>query len=98
MDEIAVEYSAEQLDVIRTFNTSLGDQLGHVDEQIFVAQRAGAIRDFLTLSAKPAFHETYFGWVRDNCDLPPHVGFDWLIGRDAFTKIKGGQFERKQTA
>ena len=98
LDEIEVDYSASELVVIRSFNATLGDQLGQVDEQIYVAKRAGAIADFLGLSAKPAFHEMYFEWVRDNCDLPPHVGFDWLIGRDAFTKIKGGQFERKQTA
>jgi phage replication O-like protein O len=94
-DEIQTEYSATEQDVIQAFNAALADQLGGIDEKIFVSQRAGLIRDFLTLSSKPDFHCVYFAWVRDNCDLPSHVGFDWLVSRDAFTKIKGGQHERK---
>jgi phage replication O-like protein O len=97
-DEVQIEYSVTEQSVIQAFNLALADHLGGIDETIFVSQRAGLIRDFLTLSAKPDFHSVYFAWVRDNCDLPSHVGFDWLISRDAFTKIKGGQHERKHRA
>lgn len=94
-DEIQTEYAGPELQVIQAFNAALADHLGGIDETIFVSQRAGLIRDFLTLSEKPDFHSMYFTWIRDNCDLPAHVGFDWLVSRDAFTKIKGGQHERK---
>ena len=84
--------------MIQAFNDALGEQLGTIDEDIFLASRAGMIRDFLTLSEKTDFHIVYFAWIADRCELPPNVGFDWLIERDAFTRIKGGQFERKKKA
>lgn len=98
LDEIQTEFNAPERAVIQAFNSVLGEQLGVIDELIFIEQRAAAIRDFLTLSGKPDFHSVYFSWVRDRCDLPPHVGFDWLISRSTFTKIKGGQYERLQSA
>jgi len=98
LDEIQTEFSGSQKAVIQAFNDALGEKLGLIDELIFVEQRAAAIQDFLSLSSKPGFHTVYFDWIKDNCDLPPRVGFDWLINRATFTKIKGGQFERLQTA
>jgi hypothetical protein len=68
-----------------------------VPELIFVPSRAAAIGDFRTLSTKPGFVERYFPWVRDNTDLPPSVGFDWIISRKGFANVTGGQHTRKPT-
>jgi phage replication O-like protein O len=95
MDEIQTAYDAEELAVIQLFNDVLGDQLGTVSEALFDANRAAAIRDFKTFSDKPDFIARVFPWVLKNADLPPHVGFDWLISRVGFDKATGGQHTRK---
>lgn len=95
LDEVQTEYTAQQCAVIDSYNAALGDVLGHMDVKIFSESRAGRIDDFLTLSDKPEFWDRYFPYVRDNCELPPGVGLDYLISREGFTKVKGGQHERK---
>jgi hypothetical protein len=96
-DEIQIEYAGDELEVIRFFNEALGEQLGTVTETVFVPARAASIRDFMTLSDKPGFVKRYFPWVRENTDLPPGVGFDYLIGRKGFGNVSGGQHTRKST-
>lgn len=98
MDEVQTEYSDAERAVIQAFNDALGEQLGKIDPSIFSESRAFAIRTFLGLSDKPAFWKRFFPWVRDNTSLPPHVGFDWLISRDGFTKVKGGQHTKREAA
>ncbi|WP_109477678.1 replication protein [Paraburkholderia sp. C35] len=94
-DELVVEYTEKQISVIETYNASLGDNLGRIDTAVFTEARANAIDDFLTFRTKdPDFWKRYFPWVAKNVDVPPRCGFDWLIGRDGYTKVKGGQFTR----
>lgn len=95
LDEIQSEYTSLQREVIDAYNAALGDSLGHMDAAVFSESRAGRIDDFMTLSDKEQFWERYFPYVRDNCELPPGVGFDYLISREGFTKVKGGQHERR---
>lgn len=94
MDTFHTSYSDEEIQVIDCYNQALGNLTGDIDPEIFSQSRSGMIQDFLTLSAKPRFWEGFFPWVRDNCDLPPRCGFDWLISREGFTKVKGGQHTR----
>jgi hypothetical protein len=94
-DQIQIEYSPAELVVIRAFNEGLGEQLGLVDESLFVESRAAAIRSFMTFSQKPDWIAKFFPWVRDNTTLPPSVGFDWIISAKGFTNVKGGQHDRK---
>lgn len=98
MDDVQTEYSDTERAVIQAFNDALGEQLGRIDIGIFLESRAAAIRDFLGLSTKPEFWKIFFPWVRDNTTLPSHVGFDWLISRDGFTKVKGGQHTKREAA
>lgn len=98
LDDVQTEYDDTERAVILAFNDALGEQLGVIDTGIFSESRAGAIRAFLAFSDKPDFAQAFFAWVRDNCDLPPKVGFDWLISRDAFTRIKGGQHNKREFA
>lgn len=94
LDVLQTDYTEVQRSVIDEFNDVLGDKLGTVDAAIFVPERAYAIDEFLTFSEKPEFWGKYFRWIRDNTELPDMVGFDYLIGRLGFTKVKGGQFTR----
>lgn len=98
LDEVQTSYADPERAVIQAYNDALGEQLGRIDPAVFVEKRAAAIRDFLTFSQKPDFVIRFFEWVRDYTALPPNTGFDWLTSRDGFTKVKGGQFTRKEIA
>ncbi|MFM0487983.1 replication protein [Paraburkholderia graminis] len=92
-DEVSVEFTPSQIDVIAAYNDALGGALGEIDPDLFSEERAGAIDAFLTFHSKdPDFWKRYFPWVAANVDVPPHCGMDYLISRDGFTKVKGGQF------
>lgn len=94
-DEIQVAYNADELAIIAAYNNFLADVSGEIDPLIFSDARAGAIRQFCSLSEKPEFWNAYFPWVAANASLPPNTGFDWLISRDGFSKVKGGQFNKR---
>ncbi|MBV6304916.1 replication protein [Candidimonas humi] len=93
LDHIDTAYSAVESEVIQAYNDALGSECGRIDPDIYTSARAGRIRDFLTLSPVENFWKAYFPWVRDRCNLPTHVGFDYLISRDGFSKVKGGMFQ-----
>lgn len=94
-DEWVVSYTPEQLAVMALYNEHLGDSIGIAESEVFLGSRADAIDDFLTfVSRDPAFWQRYFPWVAANVDVPPYAGFDWLISREGFTKVKGGQFNK----
>lgn len=96
-DEVTVEFAPKQLEVIAAYNEALGETLGEIDPTLFSEERAGAIDAFLAFREKdPTFWQRYFPWVAKNVDVPPRCGFDWLIGRDSFAKVSGGQFNRKE--
>ena len=91
LDEIQTEYSDDELVVIRLFNDTLASRLGEVPEAPFVESRAAAIRGFARFQEKPQLAERFFAWLRDEeIDLPPRVGFDWLLTREGFTKACAG--------
>jgi phage replication O-like protein O len=96
-DELDVEYTPDQIAVIEAYNAALGDSLGEIDTETFSLNRAGAIDDFVTFHPKdPDFWKRYFPWVAENVNVPPHCGLDYLISRDGFTKVKGGQFMKEK--
>lgn len=92
-DEIQLAFSDVERAVIQEFNKFLGEQLGVIDDNIFIERRAASIRTFLTLSNKENFPTAYFSYAAKKCQFPPRIGFDWIINSETFTKIKGGQYE-----
>ncbi len=95
-DEIETAYGPREVEVIESFNDTLGDTMGLVDLAVYSERRAGAIRTFLTLSEKPSFWTRFFPWIRDNCTLPPYAGFEWLMKPETVTSLRGGQFTKEQ--
>lgn len=95
-DEITTAYSPRELEVIESFNDTLGGTMGLVDTAVYSERRAGAIRAFLLLSEKPNFWTRFFPWIRDNCTLPPYAGFEWLMKPETVTSLRGGQFTKEQ--
>ncbi|WP_353191391.1 replication protein [Pandoraea pnomenusa] len=98
MDEIQNAYSDAEVAVIRAYNEALGEQVGKVDEGIFVEERAGAIRAFVAFGVvkrnDPDMWKRYFPWVAANVDVPPNAGFDWLISFKGFSNVTGGQHNK----
>lgn len=95
-DDIETTYGPREIEVIDSFNETLGDAMGLVDPAVYSERRAGAIRTFLTLSEKPSFWTRFFPWIRDNCTLPPYAGFEWLMKPETVTSLRGGQFTKEQ--
>lgn len=90
-DEIATAFTADQTDVIEAYNAALGDLAGEIDADVFSEQRGAAINHFRALPGrKPQFWHSFFPWVRQNVNLPPHCGFDWLIDPNNFAAVRGG--------
>lgn len=94
-DDIETAYGSREIEVIESFNETLGDAMGLVDPAVYSERRAGAIRTFLTLSEKPSFWTRFFPWIRDNCTLPPYAGFEWLMKPETVTSLRGGQFTKE---
>lgn len=95
-DDIETAYGPREVEVIQSFNETLGETMGLVDLAVYSERRAGAIRTFLTLSEKPSFWTRFFPWIRDNCTLPPYAGFEWLMKPETVTSLRGGQFTKEQ--
>ena len=95
LDVVDVEYSAEARATIEAFNELLGEQLGEVPLAIFVPARAALIAEFLTFSTKPDLARRYFTWLRDHNDLPPKIGFEYLVSRLGYANASGNKFLRK---
>lgn len=90
LDEVQTAYSDAELAVIDAYNTALGDRLGRADPALFVEARAGAIRALLEhLKGDIDAAARYFPAVRDRVELPPRVGFDYLIGPKGFGDVTG---------
>jgi len=96
-DELTVEFTPAQIAVIDAYNAALGEMLGEIDASVFTEDRAGAIDDFLGFRPKdPTFWQRYFPWVAKDVDMPPRSGFDYLISRDGYSKVSGGQFMKEK--
>ncbi|MFM0044086.1 replication protein [Paraburkholderia sediminicola] len=95
-DYEAAAYTEMQLAVMAAFNESLGASLGEASAEVFDKNRSRAIEDFLTFRpSDQTFWQRYFPWIAEKVDVPPHCGFDYLVSRDGFSKISGGQHTRK---
>lgn len=90
LDDVQTAYSDAELTVIDAYNAALGDRLGRVDPALFVEARAGAIRALVEhLKGDVDAAARYFPAVRDRVELPPRVGFDYLIGPKGFGDVTG---------
>lgn len=94
LDQVQAAYQPAELEVIELFNEILGAQLGEVPASIFVPKRAALIAEFLTFSNKTELARRYFTYLREQCELPPRIGFDRLIGRECYGNAIGGTFSR----
>ncbi len=99
LDEFAPDaYTLAQFAVLEQYNTLMGEA-GWPPAILapYSAARASGIDDFLEFSSKPDMPERYFRYCAR--ELAPHdgCGFDWLIRRDTFLRIREGVIAKRET-
>lgn len=98
-DQAAVcvsEYSEAEISVIDAYASAMPADWPPVD-RAFVPSRAAAIRDFLSLALdKPDMAARYFAHCAAHLAVEPRCGFDWLVKRETFVKVREGAVKLKE--
>lgn len=82
-------YGSDQISVMQIYNNTLVPTgWPEASEQPYSQERDSAITDFKGFSNKPGFIAKYFGIVSETLKPFPGCGFDWVIKRETFLKIK----------
>lgn len=82
-------YSSEALAVMQAYNNTLASRgWPEATDTPFSQDRGAAIQAFSTFSDKPGFVSKYFSIVAETMRPKPGCGFDWLIRRETFLKVK----------
>ena len=88
------EFSAEQQAFIECFNANIGDACPRVTE--WTAKRAAlcdiALRGTWSLEKWGEF----WRYVADECQFDWPVSFEWMLNRENWAKVKGGQYLRSE--
>ncbi len=88
------EFSAEQQAFIDCFNANIGDTCPQVTE--WTAKRAAlcdiALRGAWSLEKWGEF----WRYVADECQFDWPVSFEWMLNRENWAKVKGGQYLRAE--
>jgi phage replication O-like protein O len=88
------EFSAEQQSFIDCFNANIGDACPQVTE--WTEKRAAlcdiAMRGAWSLDRWAEF----WRYVRDECAFGWPVSFEWMLNRENWAKVKGGQYLRDE--
>ncbi len=100
-DEAAVcasQYTEAEVAVIDAYAAAMPADWPPVD-RAFVPSRAAAIRDFLALALdKPDMPARYFQHCAAHLAVEPRCGFDWLLKRETFVKVREGAVKLKEVA
>ena len=88
------EFSSEQQAFINCFNANIGDTCPHVTE--WTEKRAAlcdiALRGAWSLEKWGEF----WRYVADKCQFDWPVSFEWMLNRENWAKVKGGQYLRSE--
>jgi phage replication O-like protein O len=99
MDEYtAASYSPEEIAVIDAYNVAMPDAWARAVAAPFVAARSAAIRDFLAIApTKPDMPKNYFAHCAANLAVDERCGFDWLIRKETYLRVREGAVKHKET-
>lgn len=88
------EFSAEQRDFIDCFNANIGDACPTVTEW---TEKRAALCD-IALRGKWSMERwgEFWRYVRDECAFGWPVSFEWMLDRENWAKVKGGQYLRNE--
>jgi hypothetical protein len=86
-------YSPDAVAVLDAYNAILGSRgWPEAVVDLFSQDRAGAISNFLSMSNRDSWVDSYFGWLADNLAVKPGCGFDWSIKRETFLRAREANF------
>jgi hypothetical protein len=93
------EYSAAELDVMDAYNERMPEIWPRAVAAPFSATRASAIREFLGFApTKPDMPKNYFAHCAANLAVDERCGFDWLIKRETYLRVREGAVKHKDAA
>ncbi|WP_175683866.1 replication protein [Burkholderia cenocepacia] len=94
-----VEYTAAEQAVMDAYNELMPADWARAITAPFSAQRAAAIRDFIGFAPnKPDMPRRYFGHCATNLKADDRCGFDWLIKRETYLRVREGVVKHKDAA
>jgi uncharacterized protein YdaU (DUF1376 family) len=94
-DDVSVAgYGLGEVSVMEQYDIIMVDGCGWAEVSMtpYSLNRAVAIREFLTFSDKQDWVKKYFEWVANNLEFRDGCGFDWVIRKDIFLRVKEGNF------
>lgn len=94
-----VEYSDIELRVVEAYNQAMPEAWPRAVIDPFSVTRASAIREFLEFQpGKPEMPARYFEHCASNLALDERCGFDWLIRRETYLRVREGAVKHKDAA
>jgi hypothetical protein len=98
-DEVRVAvtaYTDDELAVIDAYNAAMPGDWSVAERDVFVPSRAAAIRDFVSLAPEhPDMPKRYFAHCAENLAADARYGFEWLIKRETYAKVREGAVKLK---
>jgi phage replication O-like protein O len=100
LDEVdQTSYTTVEQAVIDAYNRVMSDDWPHAVSDPFSPARASDIRLFLEFAPeKPDMPARYFEHCQANLKPSEHLGFDWLISRETYIRVKEDAVKHKETA
>jgi phage replication O-like protein O len=90
------EYSPAELAVMKTYNDAMSDEWARAVAEPFSAIRASEIREFLEFQpGKPDMPKRYFEHCAANLAVDERCGFDWLIRKETYLRVREGAVKHK---
>ena len=92
-------YFEAELSVLRAYNATMPNTWPRAVEAPFAASRAAAIREFLCIApTKPEMPKNYFAHCAANLAAEERCGFDWLIRKETYLRVREGAVKHLETA
>ena len=91
-------YSLQELEVMEAYNEILPESWARAVMTPYSPKRASAIRAFLGLSNKPEMPRNYFSHCAANLAVDERCGFEWLIKRETYLRVREGAIKHKDAA
>jgi hypothetical protein len=90
------EYTQSELHVIESYNAAMSDEWARAVAEPFSAIRASEIREFLEFQpGKPDMPQRYFEHCAANLAVDERCGFDWLIRKETYLRVREGAVKHK---
>jgi phage replication O-like protein O len=92
-------YTEVEMSVLDAYNASMTGEWPQAVTEPFSPTRATAIREFIEFQpGKPDMPKRYFEHCNENLAVDERCGFDWLIRRETYLRVREGAVKHKGAA